>query len=575
MNFEIIDRDAAGRITKLENNGKKLILPDVAIVIDPSKNLIAPKELSSNFKTKLIITNSYLIKKHNIDVKINESGGLHNFFNFNDFIMTDSGAYQTMFGGKIKTSNKEIINLQKILKPDIAVFLDVPSADLEFKEAKKTVKETLKRAKECKELVIKDIELQKILWAGPIQGGSHLNLLKKSATEMNKLDFDIYPVGSIVPKLIRYDFLTVAEMILTCKQNIDLNKPIHAFGLGLPQALSFFTALGVDMFDCAAYALFAYDDRYMSLEGTHYLRDLKEFPCNCPLCSKSEPKDILEMEKSEREKWLAKHNLYVTYGELKTIRTAIRENWLWELVQQRARAHPNLLFALYHILKKYSKWLMRFEPITKKSAIMWSGEETTYRPEILRAIKILRKIKSSKKINISPFGKVPAGLYGVYPFYQSIFPYNKKIRKINPKTVIKDTLNFQFKSGAGSIIKNFKIEFSKNTGKIRRIYDKNNNLLGTIRAYDGLFLPTKEGVKLLKNYMKKVIVEDDDAIKFIKQGKSIFVKFIKPKDEIYPGEEVLVIDKKNNIIAEGKALLNTIEMNQFKRGVAIITRLIF
>lgn len=581
--FEIIERDAAGRITKFSYNNKIIVLPNIALVIDPSKDLIPPKELKRIFKTDLIITNSYLIKKNNaIMSSIAGVGGLHNFFSFDDFIITDSGAYQAMFGGQVHAKNKDIIELQRILRPDIAVFLDVPSAELPLQGAKAAVKETLKRAKECKKMIKADELLSKILWAGPIQGSDHFGLLAQSARAMAKFDFDIYCIGSIVPKLLRYDYKTVADIIITAKMNLPLNKPIHAFGLGLPQALSMFVAIGCDIFDCAAYALFAYENRYMSLEGTHQLQELKEFPCSCPICSKNEPKDILALPDKERIRQLALHNLYITYAELKTIKTAIHENWLWELVQQRARSHPNLLIALKHVFKTYRKWLMGFEPISKKSALFWSGEETQYRPEVLRAIEWAKKIKTKNKVKLSVFGAVPKGLLSVYPFGQSIIPGKNEAQKTgykltDYKSAVLHTLCYQFDNKAPKKLGAFKIEISKSTGRIRRIYDNNfrspvgNMLLGTIRSYDGLFIPSMEAAKRLGNSMKKVYIKDKEVAALVAQGSSLFAKFAEPKGFIYPGEQVAIYYK-NRLIAVGEALLNSDEMRQFTRGVAVFVR---
>ena len=55
------------------------------------------------------------------------------------------------------------------------------------------------------------------------------------------------------------------------------------------------------------------------------------------------------MTGDDRVKTLALHNLYVSYAELRTVRTAIAEGWLWELVEQRAAANPGLADAVRHL----------------------------------------------------------------------------------------------------------------------------------------------------------------------------------------------------------------------------------
>lgn len=558
--LELLSRDCSGRISKLTLGDRNIVLPELAVVINPGKMIITPAELKKEFGAKLIITNAYLIKRSRLMEDISKRG-LHDFLNFDGMIMTDSGAYQTMFGSSINLTNKEIIEFQEKIKPDIGTFLDVTSGDLKYDDAKKTVLETIKRAKECKLLT----ENSKISWMAPIQGGEHLDLVKKCAKSVGKLDFDAYAIGSIVPKMIRYDFKTVCQQIITAKMNIPSNKPLHAFGLGLPSFMSLAVAIGSDIFDSAAYALYAYDNRYMTNYGTHRLEELIELPCSCPICTKYTVKELIELENSAKVKELARHNLYVTFAELRSIRQAIRDNSLWELVQQRARAHPALLEALQFVLKKYRKYLLGNEPISKKSALRWCGEESKYRPEVLRAKKMVKGVKSKKYFVKKPFGKVPIELKGVYPFGQSIVPDQvEPIGKASNSDIVNKTIEYQFSSKFKT---SFSTEVSRKTGRIRRVW-KNKKLLGTIRPHDGFFIPTLEGSKYIK--MKTVEVPSE-ILEHVKSGRSLFTKFVERTDDIYPGEEVLIVSDSKPIIT-GMALLNKKEIKDFKKGVAVKLR---
>lgn len=95
--------------------------------------------------------------------------------------------------------------------------------------------------------------------------------------------------------------------------------------------------------------------------------------------------------------------------------------------------------------------------------------------------------------------------------------------------------------------------------------------MGTIRAEDGFFIPSVKGAGLLKKHMKKVVIKDPEVVTLIKRGKSVFAKFVSKADDILPGEEVAVSDGKN-IIAVGQALLNSKEIKEFERGVAVKVR---
>ncbi|NIM45992.1 MAG: tRNA guanosine(15) transglycosylase TgtA, partial [Nitrososphaeria archaeon] len=62
---------------------------------------------------------------------------------------TDSGAYQTLVYGEVKTTPDEIIRYQEEIEADIATILDVPTGwGVSEDHAQNTVNETLKRAME-------------------------------------------------------------------------------------------------------------------------------------------------------------------------------------------------------------------------------------------------------------------------------------------------------------------------------------------------------------------------------------------------------------------------------------------
>lgn len=213
---------------------------------------------------------------------------------------------------------------------------------------------------------------------------------------MKELDFDIYPIGAVVPLMENYDYAQVIEIILNSKKELPTNKPVHLFGCGHPMMFALSVALGCDLFDSAAYALYAKDGRYLTESGTLHLEDLKDlekFPCSCPVCIEYTPKELAKMEKRKRTELLAEHNLYITFEEINRIKQAIKDGNLWELVEERCRAHPKLLEA-YRKALEYNEFIEEFDPITKKSAFFYGGYESLYRPEIIRHKKRLERIKS-------------------------------------------------------------------------------------------------------------------------------------------------------------------------------------
>jgi 7-cyano-7-deazaguanine tRNA-ribosyltransferase len=136
--------------------------------------------------------------------------------------------------------------------------------------------------------------------------------------------------------------------------------------------------------DSAAYILFAKEGRYFTLStGTVKLDELDEFPCHCPICCQHTPKELKSFDEDKRVELLAKHNLYLSFSELRTIRQAIREGNLWELVEQRVLGHPSLVKA-FQVARNNNSFIESSEKAYKKHGRMYVSSESITRPLIKR-----------------------------------------------------------------------------------------------------------------------------------------------------------------------------------------------
>ena len=378
MSFEVVNRDLMARIGKLETKSGTVETPLLLPVINPNVQTIAPKKLVEKFGCRALITNAYIILR-NFKEAASEQG-LHKFLNFDGSIMTDSGAYQLLIYKGIETSPQKIVEFQEAIDTDIATILDIPTGWGVPKEyAQYTVKETIKRAKALEKMKTRN----DLAWVGPVQGGQYLDLVAKSAKEMGKMPFQIHALGSPTPVMEQYKFDTLVDMIVTAKMNLPADRPLHLFGAGHPFMFALAVALGCDIFDSAAYALFARQDRYLTESGTTRLAEMQYFPCSCPVCNKTEPNTVRGLPKEERLKLLAEHNLHASFCELRTIKEAIAEGRLWEHMEMRAHGHPSLLQALKQVTK-YAEQLEKQSPVTKKSGLFFLSSLGIARPEVVR-----------------------------------------------------------------------------------------------------------------------------------------------------------------------------------------------
>lgn len=453
MSFEIRDQGLLARIGKLHTRSGTVETPLLFPVINPAVQLISPKRIKEEFGFEALITNAYILKRHfHSQLGKNE---LRRFLDFDGPVMTDSGAYQILVYGDVDVKPNEIVEYQEHIGSDIATILDVPTGwEVAEEEARRTVNETLKRAKSF--FALKSRE--DILWVGPVQGGKYLDLIVKSARGIGKLAFQIHALGSPTEVMERYRFDVLVDMILTAKMHLPIERPLHLFGAGHPMMFALAVALGCDSFDSAAYSLFAKEGRYLTEAGTCRLNELDYFPCVCPKCARTSPIKVMELPAKEEQVFLAEHNLYACAAELNRIKQAIKDGRMWEHLEMRAHGHPALFQALEK-LKKYEHYIEKHDPATKNSGLFFFNPAGLARPEIVRYKRrlaqrycppsqaktllllpqtrrkpfhnsrsltvIMRKLRSPeclKKLHVcfygSPFSIVPIELDEAYPFSQ-------------------------------------------------------------------------------------------------------------------------------------------------------------
>lgn len=403
--FEIKAKDNRGRVGVLKTNHGNVKTPNLMPVIHPRKQVIDVKDYGAD----IVITNAYLIYK---DPELKQKAideGLHKLIGFDGPIMTDSGSFQLSVYGDIDIGNKEVIDFQNLIKTDIGTSLDIPTAPFVTREkAEEDLKITLERAKEA--IDYKNSQNMEMALNSVVQGSTFLDLRRKCADELTKLEGDLYPIGAVVPLMESYHYTDLVDVVMNSVSHLPDSKARHLMGAGHPMIFALCVAMGCDLFDSAAYILYAEDDRLLSTRGTFKLENLQEMPCSCEICSNYTPDDLRAMPKEERRDLIAKHNLYVSFAELRTIRQAIHDGSLMELVEERCRAHPQLLNA-YRKLADYTEDMEKYEPRSKKSAFFYTGPESLSRSEVKRHLRKLRKIPRRNDLVILPSSRKPYSKY--------------------------------------------------------------------------------------------------------------------------------------------------------------------
>lgn len=141
---------------------------------------------------------------------------------------------------------------------------------------------------------------------------------------------------------------------------------------------------------------------------------------------------------------------------------------------------------------------------------------------------------------------------------------------------IRTIADYQFGKGVGNILfpDGVKLRMST-TNRVRQIFF-NNHRIATLRAKDGLLTLSIEGARRLHEFLKypeQRVVVNNEAAPFVAEGKNVFAKHVVlVHHEIRAGDEVLVVDEEDNLLATGKSILSAIEMQAFKKGKAVEVR---
>lgn len=641
-------------------------------VVHPGKSEIKPTELVNQFGFEMVIANSYIIKSQEKFREIALERGVHGLLDFDGPIMTDSGTFQMYFHDlpKEEINPLEIIEFQTSIGSDVGTILDAFSdPDVGRKRVEEDVQLSLERAR------ISVSQKGDMMLAGTIQGGIYPDLREKSAKAMAELDFDVYPIGGVVPLMERYRFADMVRAVLAAKKHLPLDRPIHLFGCGHPMIFALAALVGCDFFDSASYAKFAESGRMLLPTGTVHLDNMSELPCECPVCSSMKAEEIKSLKQKERTLQLMKHNLYITAAEIRRVRQAIIDGKLMELAAIRARGHPELYDAFQVMLDAVDQ-MAQSDPVGVSNSILYTGAETSrfpifvrfhrrimrsypYRnPETLVLVPdmastpfsvTLGQLTNSLRVRspsdvvlgfVTPIGVIPWELEHVHPAQQCVFPSildsatianiisrtTDFIQMVQAKQVlwtsreipfnyIHDDLSEAFKidtiEGVEKTIsriekypeesdrwmkrklsallayqwglksslfleaENIDFKISRSTGKIRYI-QRGEDIIFTLVPTTGLLTPTYKGGLFLMEMgigEQYLVVVNDDAAEFVAKGKSTLAKFVlRASPILLAGEEVLIVDKDNDLLGTGRALLTGPEMLAFNRGVAVAPR---
>lgn len=317
-----------------------------------SVKAMAPEELKE-MGAGVILANTYHLWLRPGEDLVEEAGGLHQFMNWDQGILTDSGGFQVFSLAELRNITEEGVhfknhlNGQKLfLSPEKAIAIEnALGADImmsfdecpPFFESYDYIKKSIERTSRWAERGLrahKNPETQALF--GIVQGGGHKALREQSARDLVSLDFPGYSIGG----------LSVGESKAEMNHVLDFttpllpeNKPRYLMGVGSPDALIDGVIRGVDMFDCVLPTRIARNGTCMTSKGrlvvknAKYARDFRPLDekCNCYACrnyTRAYIRHLLKTDEIFGLRLTSYHNLYFLLDLMRKIRAAIKEDRL-------------------------------------------------------------------------------------------------------------------------------------------------------------------------------------------------------------------------------------------------------
>ncbi len=339
--------------------------------------------------TQLLIANTFHLHLKPGEDVVKKAGGLHQFMQWKNPIMTDSGGFQVFSLGfghdlqigkllkyfpeknnhrnnsniwksdfqilrgmqpkKIRITNdgvhfqspldghkifigpRESIHIQESLGADIIFAFDECTPPLATREyIEMSLERTHRWATICKKT-----QKSKQALFGIVQGSHFKDLREKSAAYINALDFPGYGIGGDLGT----DKKTMAQILKWTVPNLDAKKPKHLLGIGYLEDMEMVIRHGIDLFDCTVPTHYARrgiaftSAGKLNLGKSLFLGEHKKLDktCACTTCSTYTRAYICHLLRAKEitgMKLLTFHNLYFFNNAVTKLRTAIKREEL-------------------------------------------------------------------------------------------------------------------------------------------------------------------------------------------------------------------------------------------------------
>jgi queuine tRNA-ribosyltransferase len=261
---------------------------------------------------EIILTNTYHLYLRPGHELVRKLGGLHQFMSWPRAILTDSGGYQVFSLSELRKITDEGVRfrshldgsehlltpekaaeVQLALGSDIAMVLDeCIETPAPREKAEAALNRTTTWAKRARNFFLEQARNNGDLpqWQfGIVQGATFVDLRRESARQLLDLDFPGYAVGGLA---VGEPHETTCEMTAEVTALLPQNRPRYLMGVGRPEQIADYVALGIDMMDCvlptraARHACLYTSEGRVLIKNARYAQDQRPIDsnCSCSVC---------------------------------------------------------------------------------------------------------------------------------------------------------------------------------------------------------------------------------------------------------------------------------------------------
>jgi queuine tRNA-ribosyltransferase len=301
---------------------------------------------------QILLSNTYHLYLRPGHELIRQMGGLHKFMGWPRAILTDSGGFQVFSLSELRKVTDEgvtfrshldgsehFLSPEKALEIGIALGADIVmvldeciEAPATEERARDAAKRTLDWARRSREYFAQRGDAARQMLFGIVQGGTHGALRRESADALVALDFPGYAIGGLA---VGEPHASTCEMAGVAASRLPAERPRYLMGVGKPEQIPDYVALGVDMMDCvlptrsARHGCLYTSQGRMLIKNAKYANDPRPIDetCECAVCRRYSRAYLRHLATSGE--FLAiilntHHNIHFYLDIMRKIREAIR-----------------------------------------------------------------------------------------------------------------------------------------------------------------------------------------------------------------------------------------------------------